>query len=246
MTLNGRVALVTGGSRGIGKAIALRLAGAGAFTIVNYVRRAEAARETLRLIRERGGDGVVVPFDVADAVAVAGEIGRIIREKGRLDILVNNAGVSRDGLIVRMKEEDWDRTIDTNLKGAFNCCRAAARQMIRQRWGRIVNIASVVAEAGNPGQVNYCASKAGMIGLTKALARELGSRNIRVNAVAPGLVETDMTASLEDRKEEIRKNIPLLRIGNPDDVAGAVLFLVSGDSDYITGQVLRVDGGLYM
>ncbi|MDD2673147.1 MAG: 3-oxoacyl-ACP reductase FabG, partial [Syntrophales bacterium] len=215
-------------------------------TIVNYMNCREAARETLRLIRERGGDGEVAPFDVADAAAAAEEMGRIIKEKGRLDILVNNAGISRDGLIVRMKEQDWDRTIDTNLKGAFNCCRVAARQMIRQRWGRIVNVASVVAEAGNPGQVNYCASKAGVIGLTKALARELASRNIRVNAVSPGLIETDMTASLEERKEEIRDSIPLLRLGNPDDVAGAVLFLVSPESDYITGQVIRVDGGLYM
>ncbi|HPL63833.1 MAG: 3-oxoacyl-[acyl-carrier-protein] reductase [Syntrophales bacterium] len=246
MTLSGRVALVTGGSRGIGRAVSLKLAGEGAYTIVNYVNRREAARETLRLIRERGGDGEVAPFDVADAAAAAEEMGRIIKEKGRLDILVNNAGISRDGLIVRMKEQDWDRTIDTNLKGAFNCCRVAARQMIRQRWGRIVNVASVVAEAGNPGQVNYCASKAGVIGLTKALARELASRNIRVNAVSPGLIETDMTASLEERKEEIRDSIPLLRLGNPDDVAGAVLFLVSPESDYITGQVIRVDGGLYM
>ncbi|MDD5233425.1 MAG: 3-oxoacyl-[acyl-carrier-protein] reductase [Syntrophales bacterium] len=246
MALSGRVALVTGGSRGIGRAVSLKLAGEGAYTIVNYMNCREAARETLRLIRERGGDGEVAPFDVADAAAAAEEMGRIIKEKGRLDILVNNAGISRDGLIVRMKEQDWDRTIDTNLKGAFNCCRVAARQMIRQRWGRIVNVASVVAEAGNPGQVNYCASKAGVIGLTKALARELASRNIRVNAVSPGLIETDMTASLEERKEEIRDSIPLLRLGNPDDVAGAVLFLVSPESDYITGQVIRVDGGLYM
>ncbi|MFB3926022.1 MAG: 3-oxoacyl-[acyl-carrier-protein] reductase [Syntrophales bacterium] len=246
MGLEGKTALVTGASRGIGRAVALRLAGAGAFTCLNYANNKKAAAETLRMITNAGGQGKLVPFDVADYQATQEAIRRIIRERGSIDVLVNNAGIRRDSLIVRMREDDWDKAVDVNLKGTFNCCRGVARQMMKQRSGRIINITSVVAEGGNAGQVNYCASKAGILGLTKSLARELGPRNICVNAVAPGFIETDMTEALEAEKEAVRKAVPLARLGCPDDVAGVVLFLASEDARYITGQVVRVNGGLYM
>jgi 3-oxoacyl-[acyl-carrier protein] reductase len=246
MTLKKKIVLVTGGSRGIGRAISLRLAKDGAYVFVNYARNDKAAQETLRMIRRLGGEGEVLPFDVADFKQSEEAIGGIIGEKDRLDILVNNAGISADGLVVRMKEENWDRVIASNLKGVFNCCRAAARYMMRQRWGRIVNISSLVASSGNAGQANYCASKAGIEGLTKSLARELGSRNICINAVAPGLIDTDMTASMrKEDLEQFRWEIPLKRLGTPEDVAGVVRFLVSEDAGYITGQVIHVNGGVY-
>jgi 3-oxoacyl-[acyl-carrier protein] reductase len=247
MNLKGKAALVTGGSRGIGRAVSIRLAGEGAFVFVNYARNEEAARETLRLIGEAGGEGKIVRFDVADTKAATEAIAGLIQEKGRIDILVNNAGESRDGLLVRMKEQDWDRVIDTNLKGTFNCCRAVSYAMMKQRGGRIINVSSVVALSGNAGQANYSASKAGIIGLTKSLARELAPRGICVNAVAPGLIATDMTSAMtEEQREKVLEEIPLSRLGTPDDVAGVVLFLASGEAGYITGQVIGVNGGLYM
>jgi 3-oxoacyl-[acyl-carrier protein] reductase len=247
MNLEGKVALVTGGSRGIGRAISMRLAKDGAYVFVNYARNEKAAEETLRMILEQGGSGEVFPFDVSNYKSVQEAAGVIVKKKGRLDILVNNAGVSVDGLIARMKEEDWDRVIANNLKGVFNCCRAVVRQMIRQHGGQIVNISSVVAATGNAGQVNYSASKAGIEGLTKSMARELGSRNICINAVAPGFIETDMTAFLkEEEKEKVKSQIPLERLGTPEDVAGVVRFLVSEEAGYVTGQVIHVNGGLYM
>ena len=247
MNLKGKVALVTGGSRGIGRAVSVRLAGAGAFVIVNFARNEEAARETLRLIGAAGGDGTIARFDVSDDRESTDAIAALIKEKGRIDILVNNAGESRDGLLVRMKDRDWDRVIGTNLKGAFHCCRAVAYTMMKQRGGRIVNVSSVVALSGNAGQANYSASKAGLVGLTKSLARELAPRAICVNAVAPGLIDTDMTSAMtEEQRESVLAGIPLSRLGTPDDVAGVVLFLASDEAGYITGQVIGVSGGLYM
>ncbi|MBN2515176.1 MAG: 3-oxoacyl-[acyl-carrier-protein] reductase [Deltaproteobacteria bacterium] len=240
------IALVTGGSRGIGRAISVRLSDSGAFVFINYHHNEKAAAETLRIIRDKGGDGEICRFDVSDFTATQEAIRNIIEKKGTIDILVNNAAVSVDGLFVRATEQDWNDTIDTNLKGTFNCCRAVTRHMMKQRSGRIVNISSVVAEGGNAGQTLYSASKAGILGLTKSLARELGPRNIRVNAVAPGFIETDMTDSLsEENRAKIISQIPLSRPGTPEDVAGAVAFLVSMDADYITGQVIRVCGGIY-
>lgn len=247
MKLDGKIAIVTGGSRGIGRATAVRLAESGACIYINYVRNEAAAAETLKIIKNGGGDGELSRFDVSNFEATQETIRDIVKKRGRVDILVNNAAISADGLIARMKEKDWNNVMDTNLTGTFNCCRAVVRHMMKQRWGRIVNITSVVAEAGNAGQVNYCASKAGILGLTKSLARELGSRNICVNAVAPGFIETDMTSSVPDEeREKIENQIPLSRPGTPEDVAGVVAFLVSKEADYITGQVIRVNGGLYM
>lgn len=245
--IKGRTALITGGSRGIGRAVAMKLADAGAVTYINYRSNEEAARETLRCITERGGKGKLLPFDVARFEETREAMAAIVEETGCLDILVNNAGVTIDGMFARAREAHWDTIVGTNLKGAFNCCRAATRQMMKQRWGRIVNMTSVVAEAGNAGQVCYSASKAGIIGLTKSLARELGSRNITVNAVAPGFIDTDMTLSMTDEmRNRIIEQIPLERVGTPEDVAGVVAFLISGAADYITGQVIRVNGGIYM
>jgi len=247
MNLKGKAALITGGSRGIGRAVSIRLAREGAYVFVNYARNEGAARETLRLIGQAGGEGEIVRFDVADTKAATEAIAGLIQEKGRIDILVNNAGESRDGLLVRMKEQDWDRVIGTNLKGAFNCCRAVSYAMMKQRGGRIINVSSIVALSGNAGQANYSASKAGIIGLTKSLARELAPRGICVNAVAPGLIATDMTSAMtEEQREKVLEEIPLSRLGTPDDVAGVVLFLASDEAGYITGQVIGVNGGLYM
>jgi 3-oxoacyl-[acyl-carrier protein] reductase len=245
--MQGRTALITGGSRGIGRAVALRLAGLGAYAVVNFLQNEAAAEETLRLIRGAGGDGEILRFDVSDPDETGKAIQGVIAARGRLDILVNNAGTTADGLIVKVLDREMNRVIDTNLKGVFHCCRTASRQMIRQRWGRIVNIVSVVGEAGNPGQSVYSAAKAGVVGLTKSLARELASRGICVNAVSPGLIDTEMTASLSEknRKEALRQ-IPLGRMGRPEEVAAAVAFLTSEEAGYITGQVLRVNGGLYI
>ena len=246
-TLAGQVALVTGGSRGIGRAIALRLAAAGATVVVNYRENAPAAEETVRLIAAAGGRACAARFDVGDAEAVRVGVQNIVDEHGRLDLLVNNAGLAVDALLLRLKEEDWERVLRTNLTGVFHCTKAAVRAMVRARYGRIVNLTSVVAEMGNAGQVAYAAAKAGVIGFTKSLAREVAARGVTVNAVAPGLVETDMTAGLDDRQRGFYTNvIPAGRIATPEDISAAVAFLASPEAGYITGQVLHVNGGLYM
>jgi 3-oxoacyl-[acyl-carrier protein] reductase len=247
MELEGKVAVVTGGSRGIGRAICVRLAAMGALVYVNYVSRAEAARETQKEIQGKGGKAEIIGFNVADGGEVTEAFKKIVKDAGRIDILVNNAGITRDGLMARMKESDWDAVLDTNLKGVFFCSKAVSKTMMKKRWGRIVNISSVSGFAGNPGQVNYSAAKAGLIGLTKSIAREYGSRNITVNSVAPGYIETEMTDLLgDDVKEQLTSEIPLNCLGSTDDVAGAVAFLVSEDGRYITGQTLHVNGGMYM
>lgn len=247
MNLVGKITVVTGGSRGIGRAICLRLAAMGSLVYVNYVSRSAAAEETAALIRQAGGKAEILSFDVADVTAVQDAFKKVISEAGSVDILINNAGITRDCLMARMKETDWDAVLDTNLKGAFLCAKAASREMMKKKWGRIVNISSVSGVSGNPGQVNYSAAKAGLIGLTKAMAREYASRNITVNSVAPGYIETEMTAQLsDDVQEQIKKEIPLASLGKPEDVAGAVAYLVSDDGRYVTGQTLHVNGGLYM
>jgi 3-oxoacyl-[acyl-carrier protein] reductase len=241
------IALVTGGSRGIGRAICLKLASLGATVGINYVANPAAADETLRQIEAEGGKGFTVRFDVADMNAVQDQIKEIITKYGQIDILVNNAGITRDGLMARMKEDDWDSVLDTNLKGAFLCSKAVMRSMMKKRWGRIINVSSVVGFVGNGGQVNYSAAKAGLTGLTKSMARELAGRNITVNCVAPGYIVTDMTDGLtEDVQEALKAQIPMGTLGTPADVAGSVGFLVSPDSNYITGQTLHVNGGMYM
>lgn len=247
MSLNGKVAVVTGGSRGIGRAICLRLAAMGAKVYINYVSRPEAAEETRATIRESGGSAEIIGFDVADGAAVQDAVKKIIGDNGSIDILVNNAGITKDGLMARMKEGDWDAVLDTNLKGAFLCAKAVSKEMMKKRWGRIVNISSVSGFAGNAGQVNYSAAKAGLTGLTKAMAREYASRNITVNGIAPGYIETEMTDQLSTEvREQIKKEIPLAVFGRVEDIAGAVAYLVSEDGQYITGQTLHVNGGMYM
>ena len=242
-----QVALVTGAARGIGRAIALALARPGLRVYINDVANFDDAALTQKDAEARGAQARVVPFDVADAGQVQQGIDDIVKESGRLDILVNNAGITRDNLIVRLKEADWDQVLTVNLKGAFNCIRAATKPMLKQRYGRIINIASVVGLMGNPGQANYVASKAGLIGLTKAVARELASRNITVNAVAPGFIQTEMTEVLPEKtKEEMLAQIPLGRFGTPEEVAQAVVFLAGEAAAYITGQVIQVNGGMLM
>ena len=247
MLLAEKTALVTGASRGIGRAVALALAKAGAKVAVNYAGNQKAAEEVVALITGAGGDAFLVQADVGDSAAVDAMIKTVVERFGRIDILVNNAGITRDNLIMRMKEEDWDAVIHTNLKGIFNCTKVVSKQMMKQRFGRIVNMTSVVGVMGNAGQSNYAAAKAGVIGFTKSMAKELASRNINVNAVAPGFIATDMTADLTDAvKAEMLSQIPLQKLGTPENVASAVLFLVSPGADYITGQVLHVDGGMVM
>lgn len=243
--LNGKVALVTGGGRGIGRAIALKLAEKGAFVVVNYNGSMEKAEETVAEIRKAGGDGITYGCNVADFTACGEMIGALVKEYGHIDILVNNAGVTKDDLLMKMSEEDFDRVIDINLKGCFNTMRHISRQLLKQKGGKIINISSVTGIMGNAGQANYCASKAGIIGLTKSAARELGSRSITVNAVAPGFIDTEMTASLpESVKETMIEQTLLKRMGNAAEVAAVVAFLASEAADYITGQVISVDGGM--
>ena len=242
-----RTALVTGGSRGIGRAICLELAKAGCNVAVNYAGSAAAAEETAAQCRALGVRAQVFQADVSSAAACAALVEQVLAAFGRIDVLVNNAGVTRDNLLLRMSEEDYDRVLDTNLKGAVFCCKAVARPMMRQRYGRIVNLSSVVGLRGNAGQTNYSASKAGLIGLTKSLAKELASRNVTVNAVAPGFIATDMTAALPEAvRTEMCKTIPEGHAGQPEDVANAVAFFAAEQSSYLTGQVLCVDGGMAM
>jgi 3-oxoacyl-[acyl-carrier protein] reductase len=239
--------VVTGGSRGIGRAVCEALAGPDMLVLFNYNRAAAEAEKTTELVAAAGGQAVGLQMDVADESQVKAFFDEVLSRAGRVDVLVNNAGVTRDGLLVRMQAAQWDAVLDTNLKGAFHCTKFAAKAMMKQRYGRIINITSVVGVAGNPGQANYVAAKAGIIGLTKAVARELASRNITANAVAPGFVETDMTRDLPEKtKDAMMTQIPLGRPARADEVAAAVAFLASDQAAYITGQVLHVNGGMYM
>ena len=245
MSLQGKNALVTGGSRGIGRAICLELARQGANVAVNYAGNAKAAEETVEACKALGVQAVAIQADVADAAACEAMVKEVLTRFGRLDILVNNAGVTRDGLMPMMKEADWDSVLDTNLKGAFHCMKAVYRPMMKQKYGRIVNLSSIVGLRGNAGQANYAASKAGLIGLTKSMAKELAGRNVTVNAVAPGFIDTDMTAALPEKaREAMLSTIPMGRLGQAEDVARAVAFFAGDDSAYVTGQVLCVDGGM--
>jgi len=246
-SLENKVALVTGASRGIGRAIALRFASQGAKVVCNYAKCESEAKKTVTLMEESGKNARIMQFDVSDENAVEAAVERIREDIGMIDILVNNAGIYIDGLLIRVKSEDFDQQMAINLKGAFNCSKACMRHMIKNRSGRIINISSVVGEMGNAGQSVYAATKAGLIGMTKSLARELASRNILVNAITPGYIETDMTKDvLEKGQEALLAHIPLKRVGRPEDIAAAALFLASNDADYITGQVLSVNGGVYM
>lgn len=243
--LNGKVALVTGAGRGIGREIAMTLAKKGAFVIVNYNGSKERAQETVEEIRKAGGEAVSYGCNVADFSACGEMITALVKEYSHIDILVNNAGITKDNLLMKMSEEDFDSVIDVNLKGCFNTMRHLSRQMLKQKGGKIINISSVTGVMGNPGQANYCASKAGIIGLTKSAARELGSRQITVNAVAPGFIETEMTKDLSDAiRENMKEQILLKRTGTAKEVADVVAFLASEAANYITGQVISVDGGM--
>jgi 3-oxoacyl-[acyl-carrier protein] reductase len=247
MLLDGKVAIVTGASRGIGRAVVIALAKAGAKVVINYAGNVIAAQEVEQVITNAGGQAILVQGDVSDAGAVEAMVKQTMDTYGRIDILINNAGITRDNLLMRMKEEDWDMVMNTNLKGIFHCTKAASRIMMKQRSGKIINMTSVVGVMGNAGQSNYAAAKAGVIGFTKSMAKELSSRGITVNAIAPGFISTDMTAVLSDQvKTELATKVPLGRLGAPEDVAAAVLFLASDTANYITGQILHVDGGMVM
>jgi 3-oxoacyl-[acyl-carrier protein] reductase len=242
-----RTILVTGGSRGIGRGICLAFAHADNHIFFNYSSAGEAAAQTEKLVAEAGGTATGLQVNVASEKEVAGFVARALDDTGRIDVLVNNAGITRDGLLVRMKESDWEDVLNINLKGTFLCIKAVTKPMMKQRFGRIINVSSVVGVSGNPGQANYVASKAGIIGLTKGVAKELASRNITANVVAPGYIETDMTANLPDKaKEAMVSQIPLGRPGTAEDIAAAVVFLASDKAAYITGQTLHVSGGMYM
>ena len=243
----GKAAIVTGASRGIGREIALNLANEGAKVAVNYSGSKERADEVVELIKNAGGEAFAIQADVSNPDSVKNMIDETIATFGSIDILVNNAGITRDNLLMRMKEDEWDDVININLKGVFLCTKGVTRQMMRQRAGKIVNVASIVGVSGNPGQANYVAAKAGVIGLTKTTAKELATRNINVNAVAPGFITTDMTEALsEDVQKQMLANIPLGKLGSPENVAKTVLFLLSDDAAYITGQTIHVDGGMVM
>ena len=243
--LSGKVALVTGASRGIGKAIAISLGKLGAEVIVNYSASDASAEEVVKSINEKGGSSYKLKFDVSDEESVSTAINQIIRDSGKIDILINNAGITRDGLLMRMKESQWDEVINTNLKGVFLCTKNVSKFMIKQRSGKIINITSIVGLIGNPGQANYSASKAGVIGFTKTCAKEFASRGIKVNAIAPGFIETEMTENLN--MDDLLKMIPLGKLGSADQIASLVNFLVSSDaSEYITGQTISIDGGMNM
>ena len=247
MILKEKTALVTGASRGIGRAIALQLAAEGAKVAINFAGNLAKAEEVKAEIESNGGEALLVQADVSSAESVEEMVNKVTEKFGKIDILVNNAGITRDGLLMRMKDSDFDEVINTNLKGVFNCTKTVSKLMIKQRSGRIVNMASIVAITGNAGQTNYAAAKAGIIGFSKSAAKEFASRGITVNVVAPGFIETDMTAVLPEKvKEAMLKEIPLGRIGEPTDIANAVKFLVSDQASYITGQVIRVDGGMNM
>ncbi|MDQ3328080.1 MAG: 3-oxoacyl-[acyl-carrier-protein] reductase [Chloroflexota bacterium] len=247
MESSDRVALVTGGSRGIGRATALKLASTGTRVVVNYHKNQEAAEEVVAAATAAGAEAIIVQGDVSTQEGAEAAVKATMERWNRLDILVNNAGITRDQLIMRLSEEDWDAVLDTNLKGAYLCSKLASRHMLRARWGRIINISSVVGQMGNAGQANYAAAKAGLLGLTKSLAREFASKNITANAIAPGWIETDIVAGLsEEARQYVLGQIPLGRYGEPEDVAEAVAFLVSDAAAYITGQTLNVDGGMVM
>ena len=247
MQLEGKVALVTGASRGIGRAVAIRLAKSGAKIAVNYAGNQAAAEEVKHIIEENGGEAILVQADISNAESVDAMVAAVMEAFGRIDILVNNAGITRDTLLMRMKEADWNAVIQTNLTGVFYVTKAVSKIMMKQRYGKIVNMSSVVGLMGNAGQANYAAAKAGVIGFTKSMAKELAARNITVNAIAPGFIATDMTAVLSDKvKEDLATKIPMGRLGEADAIASAVLFLVSDSASYITGQTLNVDGGMVM
>lgn len=247
MQLKGKTAIVTGGSRGIGKSIALELASRGANVAVNCTKSIESAEAVIKEIRNMGVSGMAVKADVSNSEEVENLVNEVLNTFGSIDILVNNAGITRDNLIIRMTEKDFDDVISTNLKGAFICTKAISKVMIKQKSGKIINVSSVVGIVGNAGQSNYAAAKAGLIGFTKSMAKELAKRGINVNAVAPGFIETDMTSRLPEKvKEEFVNSIPMMRAGKPEDIAKAVLFLASEYSDYITGQVINIDGGMVM
>ena len=247
MKLEGKKVLVTGASRGIGRAVALAMAAEGADVVVNYAGSEAAAKAVAAEIEAMGRKALVIQADISSNEAATAMVDQVVKEMGRIDVLVNNAGITRDGLLMRMKEEDWDAVLTTNLKGVFNCTKAVIKYMMKQKAGHIVSISSVVGLAGSAGQANYAAAKAGVIGFTKAVAKEVAARGITVNAVAPGFIQTDMTAVLSEMVVEgMLQNIPQRKLGEPSDVAKAVVFLASDDANYITGQILNVDGGMVM
>ena len=247
MLLTGKVALITGASRGIGREVAIEMAKAGADIVINYIGDVTLAEEVQGQIQALGRKAVIIEADVSNTKAVEGLFEKAVAEFSRIDILVNNAGITRDNLLARMKEEDWDAVMSVNLKSMFNCSKSALKYMMKQRYGRIINISSVVGVMGNAGQANYAAAKAGALGLTKSIAKEVASRNITVNAVAPGFIDTEMTANLPEKvKEEMLAGVPIKRLGLPLDIANAIIFLASDNASYITGQTLHIDGGMIM